>query len=211
MDRLEHLYILLHAPVHLVRLVGQDLGKRARVEQLKHRTVALPHLDHVVGNSRGHAQDQRKLCHLALMLDVSKRVGIVVNLDDIVLVDAVDRAVCAAADLLASLHIDDAIGLFHRHHLGEAGHIQDLIDLGVDVDDAQIRIFLFQPQYHTQTRAGDILQLLRIQHDGCCTFRRQLGEDLLLDLRSVIGVNTAGKGDRCHSIYIRHTVTPAYR
>ena len=191
MDLFEYVHILFHAPVHLLRLGGQDLGEGAGVEQLEHGAVAVPHLHHVVGNGGWDAEDQRQLGHLALMLDIGQRVGVFIDLDDIILVDAVDLAVGAAADLLAALHRNLAVGLFHRHHLGKAGHIEDLIDLGIDVDDLQRRAAFFQPQDHAETGAGDILQVCRVQNDLLRISAGELGQDVLFHRGGIVGIDAA--------------------
>ena len=108
------------------------------------------------------------------MLDIRKGVGIVVDLDHIVLVDAVDGAVGAPADLLAAFHGDHPVGLVHLQDLGKAGHVQDLIYLGVHIDDAHIRKGFLHAQYHAQARAGNIRQLLCVQHDGPAGLSRKL-------------------------------------
>ena len=199
-DLFEHIHVFVHAPVQLLRLGGEDLGKRPGVQKLEHGAVAVAHLDHVIGDGGGDAEDEGQLGHLALMLDVSQRVGVVVDLDHVILVDAVDGAVGAAADLLAALNGYHAVSLFHLHHFRKAGHVQDLVYFGVDVDDAQIRTGLFQAQDHPQSGAGDILQLFRIQHHGRGAAVGQLGEDLLFDLRRVIGVDPSLQIDRHHGL-----------
>ena len=52
--------------------------------------------------------------------------------------DAIDLAVRALTDHLAALHRHAAVGLGNRHHLREARHLEDLIDLGIDVADGHI-------------------------------------------------------------------------
>ena len=128
-DLFEHIHIFLHAPVHLFRLGSQNLGEGTGVEELEYRPVAVSHLDHIIGNGCRNAQDQSQLCYFPLMLDIRKRVRIIINFYYIVLVNPVNGTVGTAADLLTALNGNQAVGLFHRHHLGKACHIQDLIDL----------------------------------------------------------------------------------
>ncbi len=126
------------------------------------------------------------------MLNILERLGVVVDLDHAVLVDAVDRAVCAVADLLCAGNGYDAIGLLHGHHFREAGHIEDLVDLGIDVDDPQLRMLLSNAQDHTQPGGGDIFQVLRVEYE--IRLSRDLRLERLLHLRGVGGVNPAFDG-----------------
>ena len=125
------------------------------------------------------------------MLDIGQRVGVFIDLDDVILVDAVDLAVGAAADLLAALHRNHTVGFFHRHHFGKAGHIEDLIDLGIDVDDLQRRAAFFQPQDHAETGAGDILQVCRVQNDLLRISAGELGQDVLFHRGGIVGIDAA--------------------
>ena len=192
-DLLQQLHVLLHAPVHLLRLGRQDLRERPGVEQFEHRAVALPDPHHVVGNGGGDPQNEGRPRHLPLVLDLLQRVGIVVDLHDVVHVDPVNGAVSTASDLLASFDGHDPVGLVHLHHLREAGHVKDLIDLGTDIADPDLRMLSAQPQQYAQACAGDVLQLLRV--DLHRTGRSFFGdpEDLLLRLRGISRVNAPGK------------------
>ncbi len=86
-------------------------------------------------------------------MNIRERVGVFIDLYDVILVDAVDRAVRAAADLLTALDRNDAVRLFDLHQFGKASHVEDLIDVGMDVCDRQIGIGFFDPQQHAKTCA----------------------------------------------------------
>ena len=152
-DDLEHLNVFVHTPVHLLRIRCQDLGERLRIEQFKYRSIAVPDAHNIVGDRRRHTQDHSQPRDFPLVLDLIERIGVVVDLDDIIPVDPVHRAVGALADHFAALDRDNAICFFHRHHLGEAGHLEDLVDLGVHPRDRQIFVFFAQPQDHPEAGA----------------------------------------------------------
>ena len=152
-DDLEHLNVFIHTPVHLLRIHCQDLGERLRIEQFKYRTIAVPDAHDIVGDRCRHAQDHSQPRDFPLVLDLIKRIGVVVDLDDIIPVDPVHRAVGALADHFAALDRNNAVCFLHRHHLGESGHLENLIDFGVYSRDRQIFVFFAQPQDHPETGA----------------------------------------------------------
>ena len=195
-DLLEHAHEFLDAPVHLLRLSGQDLGEGAGVEQLKHRAVAVPHLHDIIGDGRGDAQDQRHLGHFPLVLNILQRVGVLIDLHHVVLVDAVELAVGAAADLLAALDGHHTVGLLHGHHLGKAGHVQDLVDLGADIDDAHGGLGFPNAQQHPQPGAGNVFQFSRVQHEGSLVPLFYLLQNALLHGGGVVGINSSVQLDR---------------
>ena len=63
------------------------------------------------------------------MLDIFESVGVVIYLYYVVFVDSVDSAVGALSDLFAAFDRDDFVCLFNLHHLGETGHIKNLVHL----------------------------------------------------------------------------------
>ena len=120
------------------------------------------------------------------MLYLFQGVGIVVDLDDIVSVDAVDRSVCALTDDLTSFDRNDPVGLVDLHHLRESSHIENFVDLRTRIDDVDVGVCFSQSQNDAKSRTGNVLQVLRIdQHrESFCI----LGDDLLnflFDGRSV--------------------------
>ena len=129
------------------------------------------------------------------MADILQGVGIPVDLHHAVLVDAVDRPVGPPPDLLAALHGDGAEGLLHRHHLGKAGHVQDLVDLGAHVHDPQRRAGLFQAQEHPEPGAGDIVQARRIQGQRLAHPAVQLHKHLFFHLGGVVGIDPSAQPD----------------
>ena len=172
-DGLEHLDVFLDAPIHLLRVLRQDLRERLRVEQFEDRAIAVPDADDVVRDGRRHAQDHRQSGDLAFVLDLIQRIRVVVDLDDIVPVDAVDRAIGAAPDDLAALDRNDLVGFLDGHHLREAGHVEDLVDLRTGPCDGDVLKTLAQPQDQPQPRAGDVLQFgcVDIERSRCHTFQ----------------------------------------
>ena len=113
-----------------------------------------------------HARHECLARKLPLVVDLRERVVVLINLYDRVGVDAVNLAVRAFADHLAPVYAQLAVGLGDGHHLGEAGHVENLIDVGGSVDDLRVRVRFFQTQNDAQTGAGNIGELCRVE-DPC--------------------------------------------
>ena len=146
--------------------IGLDqFGKRFRVQQFKDGTVAFADLDDIVRDRCRDAQDQGCTGELSFTLDLRQRVRFEVDFDDRIGIDAVDLAVGALADDFAAFDRDFTVGFLNVHHLGETGDVEDLIDLGIDVDDLQIGEILLQTQQDAQTGTGDVLQVLHVDDD----------------------------------------------
>ena len=119
------------------------------------------------------------------MLNVGERVGIVIDFHDIVLIDPVDRAVRAVSDLLAAFDRYDAVLLLHSDDLGEAGHIEDLVDFGIYIHHPKVGIILLQAQDNAQARTGYILQFRRVQNRFAVPESGQLIQDLVFGLLGI--------------------------
>lgn len=92
---------------------AQHLVEREGVEQLVDGAVAVAHADDVVADRRRDAGDEGGAGELALAVDLLDRaLGLVEgDLDDRLVVDAVHRALRAAADDLEPVGRDAAVGL----------------------------------------------------------------------------------------------------
>ena len=81
------------------------------------------------------------------------------------------------------------------HHLREARHLEDLIDLRADIHDLQIGMLLAQTQQHAQPRRGEILQRLGIDRERVAGVALQQGGDLLLRCGGVRRVDAPREGE----------------
>ena len=188
---LQQIHIHLHIGIHLGGIFLDQLGKGLGIQQLKHGTVAVSHLHHIEGNGGGDAQHEGLSCQLPLTLNVRQAVRIVIHLNDGVPIQPVHLAVSSLTDDLAALHAQMAIGLLHGQHFRKACHVQNFINLGANIDQAELGLHLAQVKDHPQTCAGDVGQLLQIQRQGIVRMLGAALRNFLLDCRSIGGVNTA--------------------
>ena len=87
------------------------------------------------------------------MLDLSESIRIVVDLNDIILVDAEYAAVGSASDLFTSFNGHLAVCLFDFHHFSESGHLKDLKNIRLHIYDTKIRMLFSEAEYDSQSRA----------------------------------------------------------
>ena len=88
----------------LLGMFDHQLGKGFRVEQFKHGTVEIAHLDHVIRNRGRHAHNERLACKLAFVVNFCKRIMVFVNFYDCIGVGAVNYSVCDFADHLTAFY-----------------------------------------------------------------------------------------------------------
>jgi len=194
------------------RVPAQYLRHRLAVEQLEDQTQAVAHLDDVVGDGGGDAQDEGLAGLLALGLDVVPGAAAVVDLDDGLVVETKDLAVAALADRLQALDGELPAAAPHVHHLGEAGHIEDLEDLCRGVVDGDVEASLDQTHHHAQPRARDVFERARVEQNRVASAPIEYPHERFLDLARVGGVDACRQHDgdliAVHEVVHAHILHP---
>ena len=104
MDELQKFYAHRGHFVRILFTVDDQLCKTGCVQELEHRTITLTDSYHVVGDSRGDAQNECCSCQLTFSVDLRKRIWVQVYLDDGVRIDPVDLTVGSLSYHFTAFH-----------------------------------------------------------------------------------------------------------
>ena len=190
MDQFQEIRAHLCHFIDCLFFADQQFGKARRVQQLKHRSVSAAFdAYHIIWNRGGHADHECSPGQLPLSLYLRKRIRIQIHLDNRITIDPVYFPICPLADHLASFNRENAVCLFHLHHVCKSRHFKDIVDLRMRVDNLRIIHILLQPEDNAQPCAGRVLQLIKIHNNGLSRMLLQNLPDRLLYIRCVCGIN----------------------
>lgn len=128
-QRLCQRHILIDILPELIGVVPHGVVQRVGAQQLEYHAIALPDPHRVIGNDGGDAVQESGAGKAAFLLNSGERLAGPVDLDNLVFVQTVHRAVAALADFLAALDAELAQLFAHVQQFGKAGGLKNLVDL----------------------------------------------------------------------------------
>ena len=133
------------------------------LQHLVHRAKAVPQTHDIIGNRRGDAQHEHRLCRLQFRPYLFQREIFPVGFDHRIAVHAIDLPIGALGQLRASIHREPPHHLFRRHHLGESRHLEDFIGFRRHIHKGNALHALGKYQKDPEAHAGNISQPDQIQ------------------------------------------------
>ena len=202
MNQLQERRAHLRKLIHTLFTVFEYLNKGFRVQQFVNRAItAFFDLDHIIRNGRRNPQDESSPGQFPLALNGRKGI-FPIDFDDVFPIQTVYLSVCPLADDLTVLQGDHAIDLLDLHHLCKSGHVQDIVKIGTDVDQAGPVNLLFHPEHHPQSRTAHIVHPVAVQHDGVRLTFFQLFHDFSLKIRRIDGIHMLRRYQGKYSVFI---------
>ena len=192
---------LLYVRVQMCLVVFHNRQEILGVQQLVHRSVAIPDLYHVIGDGSGNAAQEGVLAALVFLPD-DLQTGIRVEyLNNGLPVNPVNLRRRARTDHRKVIHVQLPQRLMYLQQLRKARHLKDLIDLGRDVQHRQrFPRLLSELHQHAQACRGDVFHPLGVDGHrsfGICVHRFK---ELRFHRSGVTGIDAALKVNRQHIV-----------
>lgn len=142
---------------HMLRIILHAVCQIPGIQQFIDNTVALPYLYHIVGNCCGDTVHEGHFGFCDFILHHSKIDAGAEDLHNGIRIQAIDAGRLSPADHIESFHTDLTDRFPDGQNLGEAGHIQNVINFGTDIDHRQICTqCFFRLQQNTKACRRDI-------------------------------------------------------
>ena len=185
-----------HIPVHILlqflRVVTHGMAQCIRAEHLKHDAQAVPHLYRIICDHRWYPVDEGRPGKTPLPVNgVLLHPGLI-YLDDLVLIQAIDRSVAALSELLTAVYADLAQLFADSEQLRKSGGLKDLIDFRRYIPHLEcIGGHLPDLHQHPESCAGDVPEISHIKYDLLTLMLCKDLLKLLLRLRRIVCVDPA--------------------
>ena len=135
------------------RLLQDSLSESRRVGHLVNDPILIPALHHIIGDRSRNSEKQRGVVILLLSPHSVQTHAFIVDPDDGILIHTTDLPAGALSDDLIISRPDVPERFFHLEQPAETGHVQNVIDLGRNIDDIDLRLLLPELQQGTEACA----------------------------------------------------------